>query len=63
MPRDIWGDVNLLLVGFGQEIQTEKPKLLRKCLDCSDPKEALALVATCGLDVDKELSKLQPRLK
>jgi endonuclease III len=63
MPAEIWPDVNLLLVGFGQEIQTEKAKLLQKCLACSDSKAALALVARCGLDVDKELAKLQPRLK
>lgn len=59
MPRDIWGDVNLLLVGFGQEIQTEKPKLLRKCLACSDPQAALALVGVCGVDVDREMAKLE----
>lgn len=59
MPRGIWGDVNLLLVGFGQEIQTEKPKLLRKCLACSDPQAALALVGVCGVDVERELAKLE----
>ena len=32
VPRDDWGDVNWLLVGLGQEVQTEKPKLLRKKL-------------------------------
>ena len=27
MPRDVWPHVNLLLVGLGQEVQTERPKL------------------------------------
>jgi len=63
MPSDIWPDVNLLLVGFGQEIQTERAKLLRKCLACSDREAALELVGRCGLDVERELAKLQPRLK
>ena len=53
MPREVWGEVNLLLVGFGQEIQTEKPKLLRKALGCSDPVAARALLARCGMDVEK----------
>ena len=53
MPREVWGEVNLLLVGFGQEIQTEKPKLLRKALACSDPVAARALLARCGMDVEK----------
>ena len=53
MPREVWGDVNLLIVGLGQEIQTEKPKLLRKALTCSDPAAARALLARCGMDVDK----------
>ena len=57
MPREIWPDVNLLLVGLGQEMQTEKPKLLTKCISCSDPTRALKLAATIGIDVDKELKK------
>eukprot|EP00908_Phaeocystis_cordata_P002871 Transcript_13115.p4 GENE.Transcript_13115~~Transcript_13115.p4 ORF type:complete len:124 (-),score=55.56 Transcript_13115:142-513(-) len=64
MPREIWGDVNLLLVGFGQEIQTEKPKLVRKALACSDPAAARALLARCGVDVERveaALAKGSPR--
>lgn len=57
MPVEIWPDVNLLLVGLGQEVQTEKPKLLRKALGCSDPARALRLLATLGVAVDKELAK------
>ena len=33
VPRDDWGDVNWLLVGLGQEVQTEKPKLRCKGAD------------------------------
>jgi endonuclease-3 len=54
MPKDIWRDVNLVLVGLGQEVQTEKQKLLGKCLGCSDPERALALVERLGLDVERE---------
>ena len=50
-------DVNLLLVGLGQEVQTEKPKLLQKCLACSDPPRALRLASTLGVGVGKELKK------
>ena len=47
----------LVLVGLGQEVQTEKAKLLRKCLACSDPPRALRLAATLGVDVEKEARK------
>ena len=57
VPRDDWGDVNWLLVGLGQEVQTEKPKLLRKALACSDPPAALRLLEVCGVDVAKEGAK------
>ena len=57
MPREIWPDVNLLLVGLGQEVQTEKAKLLAKCASCSDPPRALRLASTLGVAVGKELRK------
>ena len=41
-----------------QELQTEKPKLLRKCLSCSDRDAALKLLRVCGMDVERELDKL-----
>ena len=53
MPRAIWGDVNWLLVGLGQEVQTEKPKLLRKALDSSDPAYAVAFLGRIGMDTAK----------
>ena len=53
--EDVWPHVNLLLVGLGQEIQTERPKLLGKCLRCSDAPRALRLVSALGLPVEKGL--------
>ena len=57
MPSHIWPDVNLLLVGLGQEVQTEKAKLIGKCLQCSDPTAALRLLDTLGVNVEKERAK------
>ena len=57
MPRKKWGEINVLWVGFGQESQQQKEKMLRKALACSSPKEALKLVQKCGLDVKKEAKK------
>ena len=53
VPRDAWGDVNWLLVGLGQEVQTEKPKLLRKALAASDPAYAAAFLGRIGMDTAK----------
>ena len=58
LPREYWAEVNLLWVGFGQEVQQEKAKILRKALSSSRPKDALQLLKRCGLDyrkVGKEL--------
>ena len=55
MPRDVWPHVNLLLVGLGQEVQTERPKLLGKALGCSDPERALRLLATLGVPLGRAL--------
>ena len=61
LPREYWSEVNVLWVGFGQEVQQEKSKILRKALICSRPKDALQLLKRCGLDtrkVGKELDIL-----
>jgi endonuclease-3 len=58
LPTDKWTEVNILWVGFGQEVQQFKPKILRKALDCSRPVEALKLLKKCGLDYRKEGKKL-----
>ena len=53
MPTTIWRHVNVLLVGLGQELQTEKLKLLKKALESSNPAKALELITTLGLDPHK----------
>jgi endonuclease III len=53
LPKSHWADVNLLWVGFGQEVQQEKEKILRKALQSSRPKEALELLKRCQLDYRK----------
>lgn len=57
LPRDKWGEVNVLWVGFGQEVQQQKEKVLRKALGCSAPGEALSLIQKLRLDVKKEGKK------
>jgi len=58
LPKEYWSSVNLLWVGFGQEVQQFKAKMLRKALDSSQPKDALKLVNRLGLDYRKEGDKL-----
>ncbi|CAK9107881.1 unnamed protein product [Durusdinium trenchii] len=35
LPRTLWGPINPLVVGFGQELAREKQKILHKCLRSS----------------------------
>jgi len=53
LPKDKWKNVNYLWVGFGQEVQQFKPKMLGKALLCSHPMDALRLVKRLGLDYKK----------
>lgn len=57
LPRDKWETINALWVGFGQEVQQFKPKLLAKALESSRPLEALRLIQRLGLDYKKEAAK------
>jgi endonuclease-3 len=57
LPVAKWQNVNLLWVGFGQEVQQFPAKILRKALDCSRPVEALQLLKRCGMDYTKEGKK------
>ena len=57
LPHDKWGSINYIWVGFGQEVQQQKEKMLRKCVGCSSPQEALGLVKKLRLDVKKEAKK------
>jgi len=49
LPYREWPTINLLLVGVGQQSQTERSKLLRRCLHTSSPVEALRLMHRLGL--------------
>ena len=53
LPRSEWPGMNYVWVGLGQEIQTQKEKLLRKVLACSDPTRGLKLLKTFGINVKK----------
>jgi endonuclease-3 len=57
LPRDKWDEVNALWVGFGQESQQQKEKILRKALRSSRPKQALKLLQRVGIDLKKESMK------
>lgn len=54
LPKEKWGELNALFVGFGQESQQQKEKILKKALACSRPVDALALLTKVGMDVKKE---------
>jgi len=58
LPEDRWMSVNVLWVGFGQEVQQFNGKLVRKALDCSRPADALRLIKRLGVDLKKEGAKM-----
>jgi len=53
LPTELWQEINLIWVGFGQELQTEKPKLLRKAIACSNVPLAFKLLKRLGFDIKK----------
>ena len=57
LPIEKWKTVNLLWVGFGQEVQQEKAKILKKALGSTRPAAALKLLKRCGLDLKKDGTK------
>lgn len=57
LPKEKWREVNVLWVGFGQESQQQKEKMIKKALTCSKPHEAMELLQKVGLDVTKEAKK------
>ena len=57
LPREYWKGMNLVWVGMGQELREERPKLLEKAVNCSDPKAAVKLLRKFGIDVKKEAEK------
>lgn len=59
LPYNKWYDLNILFVGFGQELQQQKHKLLYKVLyNCSKPYDGLCLLEQCGLDYRIECKKM-----
>lgn len=62
LPREHWPHVNLMFVGFGQQLQQERAKLLRRCcLDCSRPADALRLVFRLGAPPTLQCKVCSPR--
>jgi membrane carboxypeptidase/penicillin-binding protein len=57
LPVEKWGEVNMLWVGFGQESQQQKEKILKKALNSSRPMEAFKLLQRVGIDVKREAKK------
>ena len=51
LPKEKWSTVNLLFVGFGQEVQQQKQKMLKKAMNCSRPKDAIDLLRKLGYDI------------
>ena len=50
------GNINLLLVGVGQEVQQERQKLLKKCLQLkpkTKQEKALKIIKKLGVNVKK----------
>ena len=58
LPRDRWGEVNYVWVGFGQQVQQQSGKMLVKALKCSRPKEAIKLLRRLGVNCEKEAEKM-----
>ena len=60
LPKKEWGNINLLLVGVGQEVQQEQQKLVKKCLQLKPKKKerkALKIIKKLGVDVKKKWPK------
>lgn len=57
LPREYWGEINVLWVGFGQETTQQKEKALRKAISCSRPVEALELYERLGMNCFKEAKR------
>eukprot|EP00927_Polykrikos_kofoidii_P056818 TRINITY_DN50903_c0_g1_i1.p1 TRINITY_DN50903_c0_g1~~TRINITY_DN50903_c0_g1_i1.p1 ORF type:complete len:300 (-),score=73.04 TRINITY_DN50903_c0_g1_i1:66-965(-) len=51
LPAEEWADINVLLVGLGQQQQQQQGRLIEHCLNCPSPAAALQLVVRIGLSV------------
>ena len=53
------GNINLLLVGVGQEVQQEQLKLVKKCLQLNQKEgEGLKIIRKLGVD-EEEMAKIE----
>lgn len=62
LPKEEWGNINLLLVGVGQEVQQERQKLLKKCLQLkpkTKQEKAIKIIKKLGVNVKKEMEILE----
>ena len=62
LPKEEWGNINLLLVGVGQEVQQEQQKLLKKCLQLKPKRrkeKALKIIQKLGVNVKREIERLK----
>ena len=48
LPRELWGEFTVTLVGLGQLIQTDKPGIFERCNKCDNPSDALNLMKRLG---------------
>lgn len=51
LPYREWSDVNVVVVGLGQQMNSSRPTLLKRCLQSSDPVAALRLMQRLDLDL------------
>ena len=58
LPKQKWGELNALFVGFGQESQQQKEKILKKALASSRAVDALGLLKKVGLDIHIQMGVL-----
>ena len=61
LPKEEWDKINLLFVGFGQQIQTEPTKLLSRACGCSDPPSTFRLLRQVGVDINVRETKDKKR--
>lgn len=54
LPFEHWPDINILLVGIGQQQQQQQSLLVERCLRCKSPAAALSLVSRIGLQLRAE---------
>lgn len=52
LPYREWSDVNVVMVGLGQQMNSARPVLLQRCLHSSDPVAALRLMQRLDLDLN-----------